>query len=66
MVHLEGEPELLEMIGALRSPCSFSSHLNGGQQQGHQNTDDRDDDEQFDEREARAILFTHCHDGNFF
>ena len=45
--------QLLEIVGALGSPCCLARGLHGRQEQSNQDSDDRDDDEQFDQREAR-------------
>jgi hypothetical protein len=45
---VEGQAHLLEMVAALRPPGGFPGGLNGRQQQGDQDPDDRDDHQQFD------------------
>jgi hypothetical protein len=50
MVHLVGEPNLLEIILALRPASRFSGSLDRRQQQCHKDANDGDHDEQFDER----------------
>jgi len=47
MINHASQRELLEVVGALHSPCGFAGGLNGRQKKGDQNTDDRDDDEKF-------------------
>ena len=47
-----GQAELFEMIRALHATRRLARRLNGRQQQGHQNSNDGDDNQQFDEREA--------------
>ena len=49
------ECHLLQIIDALGAPGCFASGLNGRQQEGHEDADDRDDNEEFDEREATTI-----------
>jgi hypothetical protein len=44
---------LLEIVATGRPSRSFSRRLHGGQEQPDQDRDDRDDDEKFDEGEAR-------------
>jgi len=51
-VVVHGQPELLQVVGALNAAGGFPRRLNGRQQQGDQNGDDRNDDKQLDEREA--------------
>lgn len=49
---MQGQRELFEIVPTLRSAGCFARLLNGGQQQGNQDGDDRDDDKQFDQSEA--------------
>jgi hypothetical protein len=49
---VKGDAELLEVIRALQPPGRFPSRLNRGQQEGHENADDGNDNQQFDERES--------------
>ena len=58
MVILDGESELLEVVGALHTTSRFARRLDGGQKQTNKNTDDSDDDEQFDKRKT-AIRLRH-------
>jgi hypothetical protein len=48
--------ELLEIIGALSAARGFACGLDGGQQQCHQDSDNRDDDEQLDECKCRSFM----------
>jgi hypothetical protein len=45
-VVVEGQGELLHVVGALTSPGGFPGGLHRGQQQRDQNPDDRDHDQQ--------------------
>jgi hypothetical protein len=49
---------LFDVVLALAPPRSFSRSLDGRQQQRHENTNDRNDHEQFDQREARDTICT--------
>ncbi len=42
-------------------PGALASALHGGQQEGHEHADDRDDDEQFDERECHTATSGNGH-----
>ena len=50
VIVLDGETELLEVVGALHTTSRFTRRLDGGEKETDQNTDDRDNDQQFDER----------------
>ena len=52
---LHRDADLLEIVLALRAARRFAGRLNRRQQQGDQDADDRDHDQQFDERKARAL-----------
>lgn len=52
VIEVEGDADLLEVIGAAGASSGFSSHLHGGKQEGDQDTDHGDDDQQFDEGES--------------
>ena len=52
-------PQLFEIIGALQAAGSLSRGLNGGQQEGDQNADDRDDNQQFDQGETFCEFPSH-------
>jgi hypothetical protein len=43
---MESQAHLLEVIEALQPPRGFAGVLHRGQQQGHQNSNDRDHDQQ--------------------
>jgi hypothetical protein len=46
-----GNPNLSDIAGTIHSPCRFTSHLNGGDSETNQQTDNTDDDEEFDKCE---------------
>jgi len=46
------ESHLLQVVAAPHSPCGFPCHVNGRQQKSNQQTDDRNDNEQFDKRKS--------------
>jgi hypothetical protein len=52
VIIMNGESDLLEMVGACHPPCGFASGLDGGQQQSDEHADNGDDDEEFDEGES--------------
>ena len=56
MVVVQGQADLLEVVGALDAPRRLAGRLDGRQQQGDQDRDDRDDDQQLDQREALTTL----------
>jgi hypothetical protein len=49
---LDGQADLLEIIGALGAAGRLAGGLHGGQQEGDQDADDRDHDQQLDQRET--------------
>ena len=49
---MQSEPELFEIVDALRLPRGLSRGLYGGKEQGDQDRDDRDDHEKFDQGES--------------
>jgi hypothetical protein len=51
-VVVAGKAELRDVVDALGAAGGLTSSLDGGQEQRHQDTNDRDDHEQFDERET--------------
>jgi hypothetical protein len=53
-VIVECQPQLLQVVPALCAACCFARLLHGGEQQGNQDRDDRDDDQQFNEGESRT------------
>jgi hypothetical protein len=44
---VDGQDLLFEVVGRLQSGRGFTDLLDGGEQQSDQDTDDRDDDEEF-------------------
>src|ERR1019366_4666868 len=55
VIAVEGDTNLLEVIGALRSRRGGANLLHGGNQQGEQYRDDGDNDKKLDEREGSPI-----------
>jgi len=56
---VNGESDLLEVVAALAAAGRLPGLLNGGEQDGHENGDDGDDDEQLNQREPVAMSKTH-------
>jgi len=56
---LTSKPELFHVVRALHTTRRFARRLNGWKQQTNQDTDDRDNDQEFNEREPARILFIH-------
>ncbi len=54
MIAVHRQPDLFQIIGALRPPRRLACRLDRGQQQRNQDRDDRDHDQEFDEREPRT------------
>jgi hypothetical protein len=52
VVVLDGETDLLQVVGASGAVGGLADLLDRGQKQAHQATDDPDHDEQFDKRKA--------------
>jgi hypothetical protein len=52
---VRGQPNLLEIIRALRPPGRLAGGLDGGKKKGDQNRDDGDDHEQLDQGKTPAI-----------
>ena len=50
------QADLLHVVGALHAAGGFAGRLDGWQQQPHHDTDDGDNDEQLDEREAATRI----------
>jgi hypothetical protein len=48
VIRLQSEGDLFLFVGTRRTPCGFTSGLNGRQKKGDQNADDRNDNEKFD------------------
>ena len=46
------QAQLLHVVDALRPPRRLTSGLNGGEQQGNQNRDDRNHHQELDQRET--------------
>jgi hypothetical protein len=51
---VESQPNLLEVVAALTSPCGFAGRLDRRQKQRDQNPDDRDDHQEFDQCETTS------------
>jgi len=51
-VHEYAQPQLMEVVQAFHPPRRFPRVLDGRQQHGDQHSDDRDNDQQFDEGET--------------
>ena len=45
VVVVDAQADLLEIVDALGAACGLAGRLHGGQQQGDQHRDDRDDDQ---------------------
>ena len=58
VVHLEGEADLLEVVGAAGAGGGLAHLLHGRQQEADQDGDDRDDDEQLDQGHRRPTWTT--------
>ena len=54
LVIVQGQADLLEVVDALDPPRRLAGRLDGRQQQGDQDRDDRDHHQQFDQREGRS------------
>jgi hypothetical protein len=48
---VQGDAQLLEVILTAHPPGRFAGGLDGGQEQGHEHTDDGNNDQQLDKRE---------------
>lgn len=64
VVVVECKTDLFEIVPALRSSCGFACGLHGRQQQCHQQTNDRNDDEQLHNRKSTDSLSMHVDDSN--
>jgi hypothetical protein len=51
---VDGKSHLFQIIGALHPSCCLTGCLHGGQKKSDQHSDNRDDNEQFDEGEAKT------------
>ena len=54
-VVVQGQADLLEVVDALDAPGRLARRLHGGQEQGDQHRDDRDDDQQLDQGEGGTL-----------
>ena len=54
VVAVQGQADLLQVVDALGPPRRLACGLDGGQEQGDQDADDRDDHQELDQREGRA------------
>jgi hypothetical protein len=52
---MQCKPHLFEVVRALDATCRFAGRLNCWQKKSDENTDDRDDDQEFDERKATVF-----------
>ena len=53
VIVVHGQPDLLQVVGALNAAGGFASRLNGGQQQSDQDRNNRDNNQKFDQSETR-------------
>src|SRR5437773_12418122 len=53
VVILKCQSDLFQIVAALRTPRSLASHLDSGQQERDQYSNDCDDDQKFDQRKCR-------------
>ena len=54
-VHVEGQPELLEVVGTMHAIGRLADLLYGRQEQGDQDGDDGNDNQELDEGEPAAL-----------
>jgi hypothetical protein len=54
MVVVQSQTDLPKIILTLRLPCHLAGRLHGRQQQGRQNTDDRYDNQQFNDSNPKS------------
>jgi hypothetical protein len=54
-VLVKGQHNLFEVVLALDTGCSFARHLDGWEQQPHEDRDDGDHDQQLDQRETTSV-----------
>ena len=59
MVIVEPDPHLAQVVLAVGAPGRLAGGLDGRQEQAHEHADDRHDDEQLDQREARDRFRPH-------
>jgi hypothetical protein len=62
MVIVQRQPDLLQVVAALRAPRRFPRLLHRRQQQGDEDGDDRDHHQQFDQRESSQLPSVTCHE----
>ena len=62
---MQGEPDLLQVVHALDPPRRLAGRLNGRQQQGDQDGDDRDHHQELDQREAGTAAIDTVGAGGF-
>jgi hypothetical protein len=55
VVRVQGQTELLQIVGALGAGCSLADLLNGRQQETNQDGNNRDHHKQFDQREGITL-----------
>lgn len=63
LVVVARESNLLEVVATLHAASSLAGGLNGGKKQTHQDSNDRNDDQEFDQSKCRASL---VHELQFF
>jgi hypothetical protein len=56
VVVLDGQAHLLQVVQALAATSRFACGLNCGKQKRHQNSNDRDDHQQFNEGEGVTLF----------
>src|SRR5207244_10622833 len=61
LVVVQGDPDLFKVVDALGAPSRFACRLDGRQQKGDEDADDRDDHEQLDEREPKLMFAAEMH-----
>jgi hypothetical protein len=57
---VQAEADLLQVVRTLHPPGRLTRRLDGGQQQGDQDGDDRDHHQEFDERESTPRTYPHA------
>ena len=61
VIVLHGQPELLQVVGALHAVGGFANLLHGRQQQSDEDRDDGDDNEQFNESKTATVPLDGLH-----
>jgi hypothetical protein len=56
---MQCKPHLFEVVRALDATCRFAGRLNCWQKKSDEKTDDRDDDQKFDEGKPSGDVFAH-------